>query len=163
MILSPRKMTSLHSNGNWRRLRSRRRKCENPDGFHACPRSGHRDLGYSAIPQPGGPLNEQVSEPGYFTQMIRDRGVKVKEIMLNGKFGQLYGTNCPANGIRKPLDSKVFGKLHHDAGHNSRCRSSFILPALPSERGRLNPRPRPLGGEGGAQRRVWGFVRRLIK
>ena len=42
--------------------------------------------------------------------MIRGRGVKVKEIALNGQFGRLYGTKCPANGIRKLLVIKVFGK-----------------------------------------------------
>ena len=124
-------MTSLHSNLSWRRLRSRRRKCENPDYFPACRPTAH--CGYSATSHPGGPLDELLSGPGYFTQMIRGRGVKVKEFMLNGDFGQLYGTNCPANGIRKPLDSKVFGMLHRDEDHNSKCRLALISRVLPTD------------------------------
>src|ERR1035438_3537086 len=46
--------------------------------------------------------------------MIRGRGVKVKEFVLNGSFTRLYGTKCPANGYRKSLDFKVFDKVSHD-------------------------------------------------
>jgi hypothetical protein len=41
--------------------------------------------------------------------MIRGRGFKVKKFVLNGSIERLYGTKCPANGIRKWLDFKVFG------------------------------------------------------
>jgi hypothetical protein len=34
--------------------------------------------------------------------------------MLNGRIERLYGTKCPANGIRKSLDFKVFDRLRHD-------------------------------------------------
>jgi hypothetical protein len=46
--------------------------------------------------------------------MIRVRGVKVKKFVLNGSFERLYGTKCPANGIRKSLDFKVLDMLCPD-------------------------------------------------
>lgn len=59
-------------------------------------------------------------------QMIRVRGVKVKEFVLNGCFGQLYGTNCPANGIRKSLDIKVLGWSYDDKSHKTSCRLAVL-------------------------------------
>ena len=49
--------------------------------------------------------------------MIRVRGVKVKEFVLNGCFDRLYGTKSPVNGFRKSLDIKVFGREFSDVHH----------------------------------------------
>ena len=46
--------------------------------------------------------------------MIRDRTLKVKKFMLNGRIGWLYGEKSPANGIRKSHDIKVFRTISLD-------------------------------------------------
>jgi len=53
--------------------------------------------------------------------MIRVRGVKIKEIVLNGRFDRLYGANCPANGMRNSLDIKVLGTPFYAQNHKAWC------------------------------------------
>ena len=43
----------------------------------------------------------KIAAPELSVQMIRARGVKVKEFVLNGCFGRLFGTKSPVNGLPK--------------------------------------------------------------
>ena len=69
-----------------------------------------------------GPLGAKcpkVPVPQLRVQMIRVRGVKVKNFVLNGRFDRLYGTKSPLNGFRKSLVIKAFGRRFHDKSHES--------------------------------------------
>ena len=58
--------------------------------------------------------------------MIRVRGVKVKEFVLNGCFDRLYSTKSPVNGFPKSLDIKTFGRLFNDKCHKSLRRLAIL-------------------------------------
>ena len=61
--------------------------------------------------------------------MIRDRGLKVKKFMLNGRIGWLYGEKSPANGIRKSHDFKAFLTISLDLRQIPNRVSRMFFPS----------------------------------
>jgi hypothetical protein len=68
-----------------------------------------------------------------FLQMIRGRGVKVKEFVLNGSFGRLYGTKGEVNGCHKSIDVFASSKRSIDRHHDCYARNAN-LPHRPGSK-----------------------------